>query len=160
MPFRKKFEAVAGLTLALYVVVSPAAASQGPGITSANFLEIGPGTRAAGMGEAFTAVANDAEAMAWNVAGLSQLIAREVTFMHSQWLQDVGYEFGSYAQSLGGGQGLGFSVVYLHLDSLTLVGEAPPTSPSDVAGAVPVITGENVNASEMALAGAYSLSVM
>ena len=41
--------------------------------TAAPFLEIDVGSRAVGMGSAFVAVANDATALYWNVAGLSRL---------------------------------------------------------------------------------------
>ncbi|MGD1047919.1 MAG: hypothetical protein ABR899_04115, partial [Candidatus Krumholzibacteriaceae bacterium] len=40
------------------------------GTFSAQFLKIGPSARAAGMGSAFTAVANDATSIYWNPAGM------------------------------------------------------------------------------------------
>ena len=49
--------------------------------TGANFLKIGVGARAIGMGSAYTAVANDATAIYWNSAGLSRLSKRELSFM-------------------------------------------------------------------------------
>ena len=41
------------------------------GTTAAKFLSLGVGSKAVGMGGAFTSVANDATAMYWNPAGLS-----------------------------------------------------------------------------------------
>ena len=39
--------------------------------TAANFLEIGVGANAAGMGGAFVSIANDASALFWNVGGIA-----------------------------------------------------------------------------------------
>lgn len=40
------------------------------------FLRIAPGARSAGMGEAFVAIADDAQATHWNPAGLGGVSAR------------------------------------------------------------------------------------
>ncbi len=84
------------------------------------FLLISPGARAAGMGEAFVAVADDATAIHWNPAGLAFQRGGEVTLMHCKWLpglvDDMYYEFGSFRQyfeSLGGT--VGANVTYLNM---------------------------------------------
>ena len=83
------------------------------------FLMISPGARAAGMGEAFVAVANDASAVYWNPAGLAQQYGKQITFMHVNWLSgltsDLFYEFLAYRQSIEGVGTIGFSVVFLDL---------------------------------------------
>jgi hypothetical protein len=48
------------------------------------FLNVGAGARALGMGGAFVAVADDATAAYWSPGGLSSLKSKEVTFMYSQ----------------------------------------------------------------------------
>jgi hypothetical protein len=50
------------------------------GTAGVQFLKVGVGTRAVGMGEAFTAVANDASALYYNPGGLIQLTKPEATF--------------------------------------------------------------------------------
>lgn len=50
---------------------------------AAEFLTIGVGARALGMGGAFVAIANDATAAYWNPAGLASLKQREITIMHA-----------------------------------------------------------------------------
>jgi len=69
------------------------AANKDVGTTGAQFLKIGAGARPVGMGEAFTGVADDVNAIAWNPAGLAFLTRPEFTAMHSQWFQDTDYEF-------------------------------------------------------------------
>ncbi len=63
------------------------------GTTAAAFLNIGVGSRANAMGGAFSAVANDATALYWNPAGLSQCEHTELTFNHSDWFLDIYHEF-------------------------------------------------------------------
>jgi hypothetical protein len=78
--------------------------------TGAGFLKISAGARAVGMGSAFTAVADDASALYWNPAGISDIPNRQVLAMHSPWLLDMNYEFASYVQPTRfGGMGVGLS---------------------------------------------------
>jgi hypothetical protein len=84
------------------------------------FLLISPGARAAGMGEAFVAVADDASAVFWNPAGLAFQEGREITFTHAKWLPqlvtDMYYEFLAYRQQFESlGVTLGANVTFLNL---------------------------------------------
>ncbi|MBU1261618.1 PorV/PorQ family protein [bacterium] len=51
------------------------------GETASAFLKLGAGARAAGMGDAYCSVADDATAVYWNPAGLSRVEEKEGTFM-------------------------------------------------------------------------------
>ena len=76
----------------------------------AQFLEIGVSARAVGMGEAFISIADDATAIYYNPAGLTQLYEREVVFTHIDYAADMNFEFGGFAYplwSIGGILGLG-----------------------------------------------------
>lgn len=56
------------------------------GTTAADFLTIPVGPRAAGMGGAFTAVANDVTTAYWNPGGLSRIGKIEFAASFSQWI--------------------------------------------------------------------------
>ena len=77
------------------------------------FLRLGNGARAAGMGEAFTAVANDATSIYYNPAGMANVEGIELNVSHTEWLQDIRFEQVSMAnEMLGGAVGLSFTGVY------------------------------------------------
>lgn len=61
--------------------------------TESNFSVLGFGARAIGMGQAFTAVANDATAMYWNPAGMEYVNSQSATFFHSTLFDGVQYDF-------------------------------------------------------------------
>jgi long-subunit fatty acid transport protein len=94
------------------------------------FLQISPGARAAGMGEAFVALADDATAVFWNPAGLAFLQGREITLMHANWLpqfdSDLFYEFGAYRHSVEGIGTFGVNITFLNLGKQYITGEDSP----------------------------------
>lgn len=63
------------------------------GTSGAQFLKIGVGARAVAMGEAGVSCANDASAIFWNPAGLTQTSQREAMFLHAQWLAGLRFDF-------------------------------------------------------------------
>ena len=83
------------------------------------FLQINPGARAAGMGEAFVGLADDATAVYYNPAGLGFQRGRELTLMHTNWLPQLGsdlfYEFGAYRQHFENIGTVAINVTYLNL---------------------------------------------
>lgn len=81
------------------------------GTTAAPFLTIGVGARAVGMGGAYVSVANDATAMFWNVSGIAQLGRPEIIFNHSEWLEQINFDYVGIASPVGslGVVGVGFT---------------------------------------------------
>ncbi|MDI6766420.1 MAG: PorV/PorQ family protein [Bacteroidota bacterium] len=63
------------------------------GTTGLTFLKLGVGGRAIGMGEAFSAVSNDASATYYNPAMLPTSKNLQLLFMHKEWLPDMGTDF-------------------------------------------------------------------
>jgi hypothetical protein len=59
------------------------------GTTGAQVLKFGIGARAIAMGEAYTAIAEDADAIYWNPAGITQLKRPEAMAMYTVWFEDI-----------------------------------------------------------------------
>lgn len=66
-------------------------------VETASFLDIGVGGRALGMGGAYTALADDANALYWNPAGMSRLEKREFTASHAEMFERTRLDFLAYA---------------------------------------------------------------
>lgn len=90
------------------------------GTTSANFLKLGPGARALAMGEAYSAVADDATALYWNPAGLTLIPARQFSaaFMHAAYVASSFYDYGAYARNLGPAGAWGVGLQYFSAGSV------------------------------------------
>ncbi|MCX7878057.1 MAG: PorV/PorQ family protein [Ignavibacteria bacterium] len=110
----------------LYSQLIPELGSQRSGTSSLQFLKIGVGGRATGMGETFVAVANDISALFWNPAGLMQFREYGVHFSHSEWLVDLRHEFFGGIYRLGNNNALGLSVTALHTPAMQKTTEFQP----------------------------------
>jgi|WetSurMetagenome_2_1015567.scaffolds.fasta_scaffold20978_4 hypothetical protein len=77
------------------------------------FLRLGNGARAGAMGEAFTAVADDATGIYYNPAGMASADGVDLNVTHSEWLMDVRFEQVSIVNEMfGGAVGFNFTGVY------------------------------------------------
>ncbi len=88
------------------------------GTNTAQFLKIAVGARATGMGEAYTAMANNADAIFWNTAGLIRIKNQSVVMMHMPYLAGMSYDYVAYAQNAGDVGAWGFSIQYLNAGSI------------------------------------------
>lgn len=92
---------VMGATFLLLVLSFGSFAAEGDGINAAPYLREGAGARPLAMGGASTAVASDATATVWNVAGLSRIESTSVASMYSAKDQlDRRHNFLAVAKSL------------------------------------------------------------
>lgn len=100
--------------------VSPSGATKYAG----DFLSIGVGARALGMGGAFVGLSNDASAVYWNPAGLAQLNQRELSIMHAERFAGiVTYDWISYIhphQSGSRSGTFGISLIRLGVDEIPI----------------------------------------
>lgn len=78
-------------------------------------LETGAGPKALGMGEAFTAVADDASAVYWNPAGMAFMGKASVSGTFDKWLDDTFYSYIIGGIPFQNGGGLGFSAAYMNM---------------------------------------------
>lgn len=123
------------------------------GTSGAQFLKIGAGARAVGMGEAFVAVADDASAIWWNPAGIARITSEGqslLTLNHSTWPAEISHEFVGYAFTYGGLPGSwAFSSTVLQMDPIPVRTEYSPQG-----------TGENFDAGSFNLAGTWSKNLI
>jgi len=86
------------------------------GTTAAQFLKIGVGARAIGMGGAQVGMTGDISAIYWNPAALSRMnVQSELTFNHVAWLADINYDFAAGILPIGDLGTFGLSVVSLRV---------------------------------------------
>ena len=100
------------LLLMTFSVALPVSA--GPGTTAAKILDLGGGTRAAALGDAFSAINNDVTAALWNPSGLGIMDKRQAAISYvdrAQLFGDAGeglyYAFFAGALPLGDAGTLG-----------------------------------------------------
>jgi hypothetical protein len=71
------------------------------GAAGAQFLKIGVGARASGMGGAYTAVANDLTSLYWNPAGLAKVRGMTGEFHYTQWFAGFTHSYAALAMPIG-----------------------------------------------------------
>ncbi|HEX9252571.1 MAG TPA: PorV/PorQ family protein [Ignavibacteriaceae bacterium] len=123
----------------------PVLGEQRAGISTAQFLKIGVGGRATAMGDAFIAVANDASALYWNPAGLTQFNENQVMFAHNQWVVDINHDFIGAVYHLDDENTFGVSLTSVSMDEMKVTTEYAPFG-----------TGEYFGFSDLAIAISYS----
>lgn len=129
---------------ALLALAAPARASFKPsdiGTAGGQFLKLGAGARAEGLGEAYTSAADDADAVYWNPAALTRIPKRSVTLMEAPLLAGINYQYAGYGQKLFKDTALGASVQYVSqpgIDQTDANGFATGGTfhPNDFAGAL------------------------
>ncbi|MAM64096.1 MAG: hypothetical protein CMF92_00580 [Candidatus Marinimicrobia bacterium] len=112
------------------------------------FLKISPSARAAGMGDAFTAIANDVTTIFYNPAGLTNLNQFVFNFNHTDWIVNSSIISGAIAKPLGRNGTLGFSIVKFDTEDFE------ETTVLDPEG-----TGRMIDAGDLALAIAYAIKL-
>ncbi|MEE9552957.1 MAG: PorV/PorQ family protein [candidate division Zixibacteria bacterium] len=95
------------------VALSVANAGNGPGTSVFNFLNIGVSARSSATGGALSAVSDGPAAAYYNPAGLASAENMQIAGMHSEWFQDLRYEYIGFASPVGGKGGFGISFSYL-----------------------------------------------
>jgi hypothetical protein len=101
------------------LIVGHFALSQQIAKYAGEFLSIGVGGRALGLGGAYVALANDASAGYWNPAALARIDYPEVMLMHDERFGSLlNYDFGAVAIPYGKNATLGVSVMRLGVDGI------------------------------------------
>ncbi|HAX62444.1 MAG TPA: hypothetical protein DCX95_07840 [Elusimicrobia bacterium] len=106
------------ITVFIIVLLSNLLSAKGPGTTVANFLKIGVGARPVGLGESFTAVADDVSTIFWNPAGLATIKEQEIVFAYNKWFEDIYQGFVGYSKPLEGIGTFGLGIIYLSMKDI------------------------------------------
>jgi len=123
----------------------PGLGGQRVGISSFTFLKIGVGARAAALGEAYGAIANDATALYWNPAAAVVVETDQAVVAHTEWFADIRHEFGGVVYHLTPEDAVGFSLIALTTDEMARTTTLMPTG-----------TGETFRFQDLAVGLTYS----
>jgi hypothetical protein len=104
----------------------PDLGGQRAGTSAAQFLKIGIGSRALGMGESYVSLADDAEALYWNPAGLCQFDKNSIFFSHTQYLVEIKLEYAGAVYHLDARNSFGVAITYLHTNEMKETTELQP----------------------------------
>ncbi|MFC1512765.1 PorV/PorQ family protein [bacterium] len=116
MQYQTKIRVLAALIIPALIITSIYAGTN-KGTTGAEFLKIGVGARAAGLGEAYVSLAKDVNALYWNPAGLAFIDTSEAGFEYNKWFEDINHSFmGLASKEIGNIGHFGAGVVYLTMD--------------------------------------------
>lgn len=104
----------------------PVLGGQRAGISTAQFLKIGVGARASALGESFIAISDDASALYWNAAGLSQFKENELIISHNVWVVDINHDFIGAVYHLDEDNTFGASLTAVTMDDMPVTTEYAP----------------------------------
>lgn len=86
--------------------------------TSAQFLKLAVGARGVALGEAYSAMVDDASSLYWNPAGLVRIKSRSVVLMHAFYFGSTSFDYMAYSQKEGDLGAWGISVQYMDSGSI------------------------------------------
>jgi len=118
------------------------------GTVSGQFLKIGLSARAVGMGGAQVAVADGAQSMGYNPAGILSVGNFGFAATYTTWLADIQHSYAAVVKTIPGVGTIGASVILLTTDDID---ENTPTFPEG--------TGRTWRASDFAFSLAYARQV-
>ena len=115
------------------------------GSVGAQFLKIPVGSRYQGLGEASTAMVNDAYSLYWNPAGLAQIEGSHITFTNVNWVTDIALNYVAFGTRVADVGTVGFSATLLTMGNMEVTTVEQPEG-----------TGEMFSASSMALSVGFA----
>ena len=137
------------ITVIIFILTS-SLWSQNPnlGTAGAQFLKIPISARAAAMGGAYTAMAQDAAAIFWNPAGIAKIEANSAHFSYMRWFDMFDVSAASYVHNLGDFGNMGIGVTVFSAEKMEITTEVSPNG-----------TGRFYDAQDLALSLTYSRSL-
>lgn len=104
------------------------------GTAVAQFLEIGVGARGTAMGEAFTAMTNDAGSVFWNPAGIADISQSNLYSSYTAWPADISIGSFSFAMNTGNIGAFAVSCTYLMTGDMDVTTAFQPEGTGDKFG--------------------------
>lgn len=118
------------------------------GTVAAEFLQIGVGERAMGLGGAFVAMADDISALYWNPAGITHIESYGISLSKTNWITDLELDYVGAVYRLRPNAVVGFSLQWMGYPPLEVRTEMYPDG-----------TGETFDGYDMAAGLTYGLKV-
>ena len=112
------------------------------GGSGSQFLKIGVGARAMGMGGAFSGVSDDITALYWNPAGIASLKGVNIGFEYNTWFGDMTHSFVGVSFPVSDDYKIALSVLVLDAGSIDITTITQPEG-----------TGSSYNVSDVAIGG-------
>lgn len=110
-----------GLVILACVLTATAVhAGISPGRDGVAFLKVGVGARAIGMGEGFSAIADDTSAIHYNPAGLTSVSYPLISTSYNKWIDGLSYGAITYVNPCFKQSAIGISAVYLGTDGVPM----------------------------------------
>ena len=101
-------------TLIIMIILTAAAVCQSKvGSSAASFLGVGVGSRAIGMGGAFSAVGGDASVLYWNPGAMAELKRSETLISKANWLVESDLNYLASILKLSKGKSIGLYLLQL-----------------------------------------------
>lgn len=106
------------LTVFLFSVFNPLSGQNKVGTTIFQFLKVMPDAQSTGMGDAVTSTINNANAVFYNPAGLSEVKKRDLSLSFYEYFFDVKTTALSLAYNIGTGGTLGLHAIFTDVGSI------------------------------------------
>ncbi len=106
------------------VALASSAQANDAGYAGSTFLRIGFGARASAMGEAYTAVAEDASAIYWNPGAMSAVLGTNLSLAHTEYFASLRVEQAAVTHEATWGT-IGFMFTGLYMDAMERYEDTP-----------------------------------
>ena len=121
--------------------VAGAQESNKAGTSAAQFLKIGVGARAMGMGGATVGIVDDASAAYWNPAGLAGVQSFTLIGTHTRWFADITHQYFGVVLPVGDDHRIGASATVLSMGDIEITTEDEPRGTGNFYSATDVAVG-------------------